>query len=137
MTARVLALMFLAIVCVAGSYGTDPFLPPTIVSAASAAIGTSQCLGHTWTNEGAGGTIILDLPKASVGQRCTFVVVTAQLLTVNPNIADRFIQAGVATFADGDALQGAATIGTTVTIYAVNATRWVVTSQTGTWSDVN
>jgi hypothetical protein len=97
---------------------------------------TASQMGRIWTNTGDGDGTVFTLPEAStvLGQSVTFAVTVAQNLDVNPN--DGTDQIMGLTNAAGDAVR-CATIGCTLTLTAVTANMWMVTSSYGTWSDVN
>jgi len=138
MKARILAFgLLLAGVSLAGAIGYA-YSPVTVIAkTATGAIGGNECVGTVITNAGAGGAIILTLPIAAAGLYCTFSTVNAQQVTVNPNGSQQLMQANIATLAAGDAVQSAASAGSSLTVVAVDSTNWVITSQTGTWTDVN
>lgn len=91
--------------------------------------------GQIYTNAGAGGAVVFNLPEAStvIGQSFTFVVIAAQNLDVNPADADVILGA---TNAAGDALRNAVA-GGSITLTVIDATNIVVTGINGSWADVN
>jgi len=93
-------------------------------------------MGRIWTNTGDADGTVFTLPEAStvLGQSVTFAVTVAQNLDVNPN--DGTDQIMGLTNAAGDAVR-CATIGCTLTLTAVTANMWMVTSSYGTWADVD
>jgi hypothetical protein len=97
---------------------------------------TASQMGRIWTNTGDGDGTVFTLPEAStvLGQSVTFAVTVAQNLDVNPN--DGTDQIMGLTNAAGDAVR-CATIGCTLTLTAVTANMWMVTSSYGTWSDID
>ena len=88
--------------------------------------------GTVLTNAGAGGPYAHTLPAAAVGLNYTFVVMAAQELRVTPGGGDVVNIAGIA----GDAAEywTANAVGEALTIVAVDATNWIATSFTGTWT---
>jgi hypothetical protein len=97
---------------------------------------TASQMGRIWTNTGDGDGTVFTLPEAStvLGQSVTFAVTVAQNLDVNPN--DGTDQIMGLTNAAGDAVR-CATIGCTLTLTAVTANMWMVTSSYGTWADID
>jgi hypothetical protein len=97
---------------------------------------TAAQMGRIWTNTGDGDGTVFTLPEAStvLGQSVTFSVTVAQNLDVNPNDATDQIMG--LTNAAGDAVRNA-TIGGTLTLTAITANMWMVTSSYGTWADVD
>lgn len=85
-----------------------------------------------FTNEGAGGAIILTLPTAVVGLIYEFYVQVAQTLTITASAGDTIRNAGSVSSAAGTAY--ANTVGNLVKITAINATEWVVETVQGTWT---
>lgn len=96
---------------------------------------TATDIGGRFSNAGATGAVIFNLPEAStwIGGVIRFTVLAAQNLDVNPDNGDQIL---AITNAAGDALRNA-TIGGTLTLMAVDSTNIVVISSYGTWSDVN
>ena len=96
-----------------------------------AAIGVAES-GSVHTNAGAAGAAAWVLPDAAAGLHYTFVVMAAQEMRVTPAAGDKICVAGVC----GDAAEywSADAVGASITIVAVDATNWVATSYTGTWT---
>jgi predicted RNA-binding protein with PUA-like domain len=88
--------------------------------------------GHTFTNEGATGTVTLTLPTASAGLNFTFVIQAAQTFTIAANLSDTIRYADIVSAAAGDVSAG--DIGNVVRVEAINATEWIVTNLIGTWT---
>ena len=89
--------------------------------------------GKVYTNASAVGGGIWNLPAAVGGEEFTFVVMAAQNMDINPDDADQIL--GL-TNGVNNAIRNA-TVGSTVTLKAVDATNWVVKSYYGTWADVD
>lgn len=106
--------------------------------------GYEDCRFRTLTNRGASAGQTITLPNnPSPGQVCTFVVVAAQTITLDPQGAttcslgaacDQIIGA---TNAGGDRLQSAAVVGDSIEIVALSADEWAVRATRGTWTDIN
>ncbi len=85
-----------------------------------------------FTNEGTTTKNNFSLPTAAANLVYTFVVQDTDGLTVTANTGD--------TIQDNATVSGSAgtidstDVGATVTLLAINATQWVVTSMTGTWA---
>ncbi len=96
-----------------------------------AAIGVAES-GSVQTNAGAAGAAAWVLPDAAAGLHYTFIVMAAQEMQVTPAAGDKICVAGVC----GDAAEywSADAVGASITIVAVDATNWVATSYTGTWT---
>lgn len=90
--------------------------------------------GRIQTNEGAAGAVNLTLPTATAtsGYLIEAVVQANQYL--------RFTAATGDTIRDGATVSAAAgyirstTVGSTIRLYCINATEWIVLSKTGTWT---
>jgi hypothetical protein len=89
------------------------------------------CLGQIYTNAGNDSDTHYDLPAAVVGMSMTFFVTDAFTITVDPNGNDRII----GTSANGDYLQGAATIGNMLALVCVKANEWQTVGKNGTWTE--
>lgn len=89
--------------------------------------------GTVQTNAGAVGSAAWTLPEAAAGLTYTFIVGAAQELRITPDAGDKINHAGTAA-ANGE-YYWADAIGESVTIVAIDSSTWVVTAQTGTWSE--
>jgi hypothetical protein len=89
-------------------------------------------IGHTFINEGAGGAIEFTLPTAVAGYKYQFGVVVAQYLKITASAGDKIYFGSIASAAAGYIRSNS--IGNTVTIISVDATNWLVTQATGTWT---
>lgn len=139
---RFLPIAVIAMFLVAGT--TAGFVPSpldsyqrVIVKTANATLTVAEVQGSMIVNTGAAGGITLTLPDAAAGMSFCVGGQTAQDLTINPNDADTIVSSGIATFAAGDAISGAAALGDTLCAVATDSATWYVTSIRGTWSDVN
>lgn len=90
--------------------------------------------GKTFTNTGASGTISIQLPAATVGQRYRFALGAAQQLRIEPSGSETISlpSTGVAESA-GDYIVADA-IGETCEIQCCVAGTWNVFGFTGTWT---
>jgi hypothetical protein len=93
----------------------------------------AQSNGTAITNAAAGGGMVYNLPGAAAGLKYTFVVMAAQNMDINPDNADQIL--GL-TNAVNNSIRNA-TVGSTVTLLAVDATNWVVAGSYGTWTDID
>jgi hypothetical protein len=89
------------------------------------------CYGQIYTNAANDSDTHYDLPAAVVGMSMTFFVTDAFTITVDPNLNDRII----GTSANGDYLQGAATIGNMLTLVCVKTGEWQTVGKNGTWTE--
>lgn len=119
--------------------GGSPLLFQVLVSPKINRVGTPYAVtiadSNTYfTNEGASGKVYFSLPTAAADLIYTFMVQDADGLRVVANTGDTIRIAGAVSGSAGYA--ESTTIGSTVTIVAINATEWVATSTDGTWSVV-
>ena len=101
------------------------------VLATATTITAAQC-GSTFYNSGA---VLMNLPEASTVIGCTYTFITANATNfdINPDDADQLV---VGTNVAGDAMRNA-TLGNSITVKAIDSTRWMIVSVFGTWSDIN
>ena len=85
-----------------------------------------------YTNEGAGGNADFSLPTAVTGLTFTFCVQEAKPLNITANTGDT-IRIGASVSAAAGTITSS-TIGSCVTLTAINITEWFATSSVGTWS---
>lgn len=95
------------------------------------AIGTDEPW-RLWTNEGATAEAHFALPSAAAGYSVGFCVQDADGIQLTAAAGDTIRVAGTVTSAAGSA--ESATIGDCLELIAINATEWVATSYTGTWT---
>lgn len=103
------------------------------VAATATTLTAAQC-GSTIIN--ASGAVEVELPEAStvLGCRYTFIVGSANALTIDPDAADQIL---LLTNAAGDSLAADAA-GESVTLEAISASQWApVGAEKGTWTDSN
>jgi hypothetical protein len=100
-------------------------------SAAPYAISADKS-GVTFTNEGATEQAYFTLPTAVAGATAKFIVQDADGIRVTAAAGDTIRLAGNVSAAAG--YIASTTIGSTVTLTAINATEWVADSLVGTWS---
>ena len=81
------------------------------------------------------GAVLMNLPEASTVIGCTYTFITANATNfdINPDDADQLV---VGTNVAGDAMRNA-TLGNSITVKAIDSTRWMIVSVFGTWSDIN
>jgi galactitol-specific phosphotransferase system IIB component len=113
-----------------GSNSISGFVDELVLATATT-ITASQC-GQTFYNSGA---IEMELPEAStvLGCKLTFVVMNAAAFHVDPDAADLILNS---TNVAGDRILNS-TLGSSITITALSASQWAVTSVNGTWTDAN
>jgi len=83
-------------------------------------------------NSGAGGTVTNTLPAATAGLHYSFVILTAQNMTVQAVGSDTLRNAATASAAGGFA--NASTIGNSFHLYCPVAGQWLMESVQGTWT---
>lgn len=88
--------------------------------------------GKIITNEGASALLSDTLPTAAAGMRFTYIVQDSDGIRVNANTGDTIRIAGDVTASAGHIDSTA--IGDSITLVSINATEWIATSVSGTWS---
>lgn len=88
--------------------------------------------GRVGTNEGASAIVVISLPTAVTGLTYTFVVQDSDGFRIDAASGDTIQVAATVTAADGYVEN--TTIGSTLTLVAINATEWVATASHGTWT---
>jgi hypothetical protein len=91
--------------------------------------------GSVLTNLGSNGSDAWTLPTAAAGYEYTFVVMAAQEMRITPAGGDLINHAGTAM--DAAEYYTANAVGETLHLIAVDATNWIVISETGTWVEQN
>lgn len=117
---------------------TEPVLTKVLVEPNTAGSGSPNVLlakesGTVLTNEGTTVINYHTLPTAAAGLQFTFVVQDSDGLRIVANTGDT-IRFGDKVTAAAGYIQ-ATLIGSYVTLVAINATEWVVTSSSGEWTD--
>lgn len=112
-------------------------LTQLLVEANTAGVGSPNIIiaqesNSVYTNEGATALNYHTLPTAAVGLIFTFYVDDADGIHITANTGDIIQINGVVSSAAGYA--ESLTIGSSVTLVAINATDWVATSSIGTWN---
>jgi hypothetical protein len=87
--------------------------------------------GRLFTNEGATASVTFSLPTAVAGLTYTFVVQDADGIIVDAATGDTIQVAASVSATSGNATS--TTIGSSLTLTAINATEWVATSMLGSW----
>ncbi len=87
---------------------------------------------RTFSNEGAAAQVVFSLPEALPGLTYTFIVQDADGIRVNAFSSDTIRIAGSVSAAAGN-IQSA-TIGSVVTLLAINQVEWFATVNIGTWT---
>jgi hypothetical protein len=112
-------------------------LTQLLVEANTAGVASPNIIASTesntvFTNEGATALNYHTLPTAAAGLTFTFYVDDADGIRIVANTGDIIQINGVASTAAG--YTESTTIGSSLTLTAINAVDWVCTSQVGTWS---
>lgn len=105
---------------------------PVSAQASSPVTVNSSDSGKVYTNEGATGEIVFNLPTAAANLFYTFVVQDSDGVEVVANTGDTIRLAGSVSASAGKI--ESATIGSSVTIIAINATEWVAMALMGSWT---
>lgn len=108
--------------------------PPVAIKTADYTILTTD-VGSIFTNEGATGTVVLNLPAATVTQRYRGIVRAAFAFRFNPQDGE-VITHTTAGSADGGAgkYTGSSTLGADIELVCVTAGRWEAKANKGTWT---
>jgi len=107
----------------------------TVAKTANYTVVTPKDRDKVFTNEGAAGQVDFTLPAAASSDGpFIFYVQTAQTLKIIAGAGDTIRVDSFASAAAGYCQS--ATIGSTVTLVAINATEWVAISHGGTWTIV-
>ncbi len=85
-----------------------------------------------FTNEWATGAITFNLPTAAANLIYTFVVQDTDGITITANTGDTIRFGSTVTATAGSI--GSTTIGSTITLVAINATEWLATALIWTWA---
>jgi hypothetical protein len=104
---------------------------PVVVRTTALSVAANQTRA-LFTNEGATAQVVFTLPTAAANYKYTFVVQDTDGIRVTAASGDTIRIAGTATAAAGYVEN--ATIGSTLTLVAINATEWIATSVNGTWT---
>lgn len=106
---------------------------PSIVARVSAGtVYASGASNVTYTNQGAAGGTTLRLPTAAAGIRIECVIQAAQTLTVTAATGDTIRIGASVTAAGGSAT--CSTVGSSVSLRAINETEWVAVASVGSWT---
>lgn len=121
-----------------GSTGIGSLLSSVLVEANTAGSGTPNAIaatesGTVFTNEGVTAKNYHTLPSAVAGYKFTFIVQDADGMRIVANTDDTIRVIDKVTAAAG--YIESTTIGSVVTLIAINATEWIATSIHGTWTD--
>ncbi len=120
-----------------GSTGIGALLNSVLVEANTAVAAGPNVIVATesrtvFTNEGATAENHHDLPTAVAGLEYTFIVQDTDGMQINAATGDTIRNAGTVSASGG--LIESATIGNVITLVAINATEWIVTTIVGTWT---
>ena len=120
-----------------GSVGFGKMLAGVLVEANTAGSGSPNVLGvneagTVLTNEGATAENYHTLPTAASGYVFTFYCQDTDGIRVTASAGDTIRLAGTASAAAG--FVRSSTVGSCITLVAINATEWIGTSIVGTWT---
>jgi hypothetical protein len=90
--------------------------------------------GGVFTNEGASGAIVFDLPVAKEGLKYHFRVMVAQALRVNPQDDEQVSLPSTGALQVAGKYIEADAVGESVTVEANSDGKWFVTKYIGTWT---
>jgi len=93
---------------------------------------TSAQTGSTFTNEDATGDTTVTLPEAAAGLIFTFYVLAAEALIVTAAEGDT-IRIGASETVTGGSVTSS-TVGSSLTLMAMNENSWCAVSAVGTWA---
>lgn len=93
---------------------------------------TSDDRGQGFTNTGADSLVGFDLPNAAAGLEYTFIVDDTDGIKIIATNSATINISGNITAVDGNI--SSVTVGSTVTVLAINSTTWIVTNESGSWS---
>lgn len=85
-----------------------------------------------YTNEGDADGTVFTLPTAIAGPQYTFIVQTAQTMTITASAGDTIRIGSSVTAAAGSI--SSLVVGSVITLQAINATEWIAISVVGSWS---
>lgn len=104
-------------------------------------LGASEAGDTIITNEGAGASAVINLPSIVVGMCVHVILISGNDVDIQPNGSQRLLtdldSRTNLTDANGDGISSDATIGSNIRLCAINATQWIATQKSGTWTDVN
>lgn len=112
----------------AGVYAANPEVQ---VQATTLAL-SGLMAGNTYSNEGAAAIVPFTLPSARVGYKFAFIVQDADGIRVTAASGDTIRINGSVSAAAGKI--ESTTVGSVVELLAINATEWVATRSSGTWT---
>lgn len=92
---------------------------------------TTESNAH-FTNEGAAAKIVFNLPTAAANLKYTFIVQDADGIDITAATGDT-IRRDTSVTATGGTITSTS-IGSTITLVAINATEWIATEIVGTWA---
>lgn len=116
-------------VLLTGRIRSDFFVSPQ--AASPVAVSATADKDKVFTNTGAAGLVVFNLPAAVVGLRYTFYNQNANNISVDAAAGDT-IRVGPLVTAAGAAITSTA-IGDTVTLQAINSTEWIAIASIGTF----
>lgn len=95
-------------------------------------LAAEDCYGQLYQMTRAGAQTV-NLPPVVEGMMVTILATAAQVITVDPDNADR-IKFGATTKADGVAIISGGTAGAQITLYGDSADGWTVLGYVGSWT---
>lgn len=126
--AQVLEIEF-ADVLITGRLRNQRFV--SVHAASPVAVSATADNNKVFTNTGAAGAITFNLPAAVAGLTYTFYVQNANNLIIDAAAGDTIRILALVSAAGGNV--SSVTVGSAVTLVAINSTEWVAISALGTW----
>lgn len=106
-------------------------VPSYAAFTASGNIDATQCWGGVFTNTGATGDIEMEMPSAVAGMEFTFHVTVVCDVDLDPESSDNIITFG---FGNGISISSDKVVGSSITLFAIDTTNWIVKSICGVWA---
>ena len=102
-------------------------------SSATYNLSSADAYGKLFQMTKSDGGQTVNLPACSAGMMVTIMATQAQIITINPDDADRIIF-GATTKADGATIACAAQVGAQITLYCDSVNGWTVLGYVGVWA---
>lgn len=114
-----------------GPTGTGGGSSLTVVNVTTDTILTSDDSGKLYTNAGATGPVTCTLPTSTANLTFKFIVRASQYLKIQANTEDTITYYNLTSASSGYFRN--AVVGSTLTVYAIDNTNWMVDSIVGIW----
>ena len=99
---------------------------------ANATIEATRCYGGVFTNAGAAAAIELEMPSAVAGMQFTMFLTVACDVDLDAASGDTILHL---TDTAADSISSEATVGSRVTLFAIDANSWIPIASSGYWTD--